>query len=278
MTTLPEPGVYFDVPERDYHAWDLPSASRLDVLRQRTAAHLRWDLDNPEETEALLVGRAVHSRILTPERYPLDFATAPKVDRRTKDGKERWAEFVANAGARSVLTEEQGLQVEDIARAAAGSKLLTGALRLCPKREVSLVAEIDGMRIKARVDAYGFDSGTAIDIKTDRDASVSAFQRSLVNYGYGFRATVYREVMQALRLPCERFLYFVIEKEAPHCHATYQLADEVHSLFRCEVSPLLARWYECKASGVWPGYPSKLETITLPDWYVRTLARDEVAA
>lgn len=42
----------------------------------------------PEETDALIFGRAFHKIVLEPEGFDYEFAVCPVCDRRTKEGKQ----------------------------------------------------------------------------------------------------------------------------------------------------------------------------------------------
>ena len=63
----------------------------------KSPAHFRYWKDNPQEdTPALLFGRAAHKYVLETYDFFTEFAVAPNVDRRTKDGKQIWNDFVAD--------------------------------------------------------------------------------------------------------------------------------------------------------------------------------------
>ena len=55
----------------------------------KSPAHFRYWKDNPQEdTPALLFGRAVHKYVLEKDDFFTEFAVAPNVDRRTKEGRK----------------------------------------------------------------------------------------------------------------------------------------------------------------------------------------------
>ncbi|WP_063657799.1 hypothetical protein [Candidatus Arsenophonus triatominarum] len=45
------------------------------------------------KTRAFLIGDAVHTAILEPEKFPLRYVSAPELDLRTKDGKKTLSDF-----------------------------------------------------------------------------------------------------------------------------------------------------------------------------------------
>ena len=56
-----------------------------------------------ESTQALDFGKAFHSKILEPELFDNEFYFMPKIDRRTKVGKEEYQDFIDNNSDKTVL-------------------------------------------------------------------------------------------------------------------------------------------------------------------------------
>ena len=73
----------------------MPGIRRSDLWYiNKSPMHFKYHMENPEEpTPALLFGIAAHKMILEPGSFSDEFAIAPQVDRRTKEGKQIWAEF-----------------------------------------------------------------------------------------------------------------------------------------------------------------------------------------
>ena len=81
------------IPNKEYRAMDGVSSSDLKKMA-KSPAHFRYWKDNPEEdTPSLLFGRAVHKYILEKDDFYKEFAVAPDINRRTKDGKAQWLLF-----------------------------------------------------------------------------------------------------------------------------------------------------------------------------------------
>ena len=60
-----------------------------------------------EPTLAMAFGSAFHCRVLTPNLFNESYAVSPTFDRRTKEGKKEYAEFVlANAGKTFIESED----------------------------------------------------------------------------------------------------------------------------------------------------------------------------
>lgn len=69
--------------------------------------HFQYRKNHPlEQTTALLVGSAVHKMVLEPETFDSEFVIAPDINRRTKNGKEEYADFLKSAAGKSIITKK----------------------------------------------------------------------------------------------------------------------------------------------------------------------------
>lgn len=93
---------------REYHSnREYISKSRLAKMAV-CPEYFKWCEENPEEpTEALTVGSAFHKIVLEPHDFDSEFVVSPLFDRRTKQGKADYEEFVAQSNGRQIITQEQ---------------------------------------------------------------------------------------------------------------------------------------------------------------------------
>ena len=280
----PQPGVYPDVPESVYHGeWDLASSTRLWRLWRTTPAHMRFDVEHPQETRALRVGRLLHTMVLTPALAGQQFAVAPTVDRRTKAGKAAWAEFVASAADKTVVAADEYHALSHAYEAVRRHETATILLHACTQRELSVVVDLKGVRVKVRLDGHG-DVAGVIDLKsTSGTATKQEFERAVATLGYGFRAALYRMACRAAGLSCDDFSYIVVEiptvddegRLESHCEArVFRLRDEVMDAYEGPVEEALAKYGECERLNTWPGYPQDVEDVALPTWTARELGME----
>ena len=81
------------ISNKEYRAREGVSSTDLKKIA-KSPAHFRYWKDNPEEsTPALLFGRAVHKYVLEKDKFNEEFAVAPEVNKRTKEGKAQWLLF-----------------------------------------------------------------------------------------------------------------------------------------------------------------------------------------
>ena len=92
----------------EYHGYrEAISKSRLANMSV-CPAYFKWCEDNPQEpSEDMVLGSAFHKIVLEPETFYDEFAVMPNVDRRTTQGKMKYAEFIIEADGKTVITQEQ---------------------------------------------------------------------------------------------------------------------------------------------------------------------------
>jgi exodeoxyribonuclease VIII len=222
-------------------------------------AHYQAYINTPqEETKALRFGTFVHSAVLEPHTLNDLYATAPEVDRRTKEGKETWAAFqTANVGKTILDYEESAL-----------GHLVASSARFALKRlgvefdetEVMYHVDYNGVPLKAAIDGVAGDY--LWDIKTTDDASAAGMLKAIRNYRYNLQAYWYRlvyELATGKRPLGFRFLF--IEKEPPFACAVCEVGPELMSWAIADFEKAVTLYKECTASGVWPSYPDDIQVI-----------------
>ena len=278
-TNRPVPGIYRDVPESVYHGvWDIASSTRLRKLMESSPRHMRHSIQHSKPTPEMKIGSLVHAMVLTPALVDRSYTQAPDVDRRSKEGKAAWAEFVASAGERTVITAREWATAVRAAEAVRASVAATTLLEACEERELSVVQEIEKCLVKVRVDGYGLAVG-AIDVKTTSDlATREQFERAIGNMGYGFQASLYRMVCREAGIRCNDFCFIVVEtvklkasdeddQPSKHTEArVFRLRDDVMDAYEPEVRDALVSYAVCERSGRWDGYEDTIEDVALPPW------------
>lgn len=282
----PKPGIYRGVPFDEYASWDAVNSHVLNGL-SRTPAHVYHEMTHGgvEPTRSLELGWLVHQAVLEPEAFAHfgeGVVVAPKVDRRTKEGKRLWAEFLAAHDGDTIVEADdfeklqaQRRKVETIREALHAHPSAGEWLRSQGANEISLVwvDPSTGVICKARVDRVGYLGEWPIvgDLKTARNAARSAFERSVYQYGYHLQAQHYLAGLQALApiadgQPFRRFCFFVVETEPPYCPAVYELDESALVEAEQTRQRYLRTWRQCVEAGTWPGYGDGVDLISLPAW------------
>lgn len=240
---------------RAFPALNQSSAKKLLV----SPAHYQAYINTPqEETKALRFGTFVHAAILEPHTLDDLYATAPDVDKRTKQGKEDWAAFAtANAGKTILDAEESALGHLVASHAKMALKHHKVAFGLT---EAMYHVDYNGIPLKAAID--GVCGDYLWDIKTTDDASPAGMLKSIRNYRYNLQAYWYRlvyELATGHRPLGFRFLF--VEKEPPFATAVCEIGPELMSWAIADFEKALTLYRDCTASGIWPAYPDDIQVI-----------------
>ena len=242
---------------RAFPALNQSAAKKLLV----SPAHYQAYINAPqEETKALRFGTFVHAAILEPHTLNDLYATAPDVDRRTKDGKEQWAAFAtANVGKTILDAEESALGHLVASHAKMALKHHKVAFGIT---EAMYHVDYNGVPLKAALD--GVCGDYIWDIKTTDDASPAGMLKSIRNYRYNLQAYWYRlvyELATGHRPLGFRFLF--VEKEPPFATAVAEVGPELMSWAIADFEKALTLYKDCTASGVWPAYPDDIQVIDI---------------
>lgn len=266
-------GVHEHIPAAEYHAVPALSSTFMKAMMARSPLHACYQMEHSEANDAMNMGTAVHTAILTPDMYEAEVAVAPKCDRRTTQGKAEFRAFEVLNGHKLILDAAQGEAVDGMVQAVRASNACRTMLDMATQRELSIVAEDPetGTQLKARLDGYDPTTGWVIDLKTTRDASYPSFKSALWNLGYGLQASFYRRVARIAGLNVTGFAFLCVENTAPHGVAVYAMDDSDMDYFEADMRRLIADYKVCRSTNTWPGYADRIERIGLASWARRQL-------
>lgn len=133
------------------------SQSKLKDLKRSPkhfwAKHVASDRTLDAETEAMRFGKAVHTCLFEHQLFINEYVVEPNVDKRTKDGKLAFAEFVANSAGKTIISGDDMIAVKRIRDAVLNKKtsriLLNNGL---PEHELYWVDADTGIGCKAKLD------------------------------------------------------------------------------------------------------------------------------
>ena len=266
-----EPRIYYDMPFAEYCGWPAINNSVLACLMGRSPLHAKVMIDGQrEDTPSLSFGRAFHTATLEPELFDQTYTVAPKIDRRTKDGKARWAAFQAASDGKELLSDDDYQTLKQMASSVRNSPAIDCITN--GKSEVSIVWEDEatGLLCKMRIDYLHKDRGFLVDLKTTRDASPDGFSRAMFTYRYHQQAAFYMAGFKSITKTDESlFLFVAIEKTAPYASAIYEVAGRTIQAGENAYKGALIAYKECIESGVWPSYQKEVELIDMPAWALK---------
>jgi len=230
------------------------SKSGLDLI-SKSPLHYWEKYLNPlhieKTTPALILGSAVHCAVLEPQEFGKRYAVAPQVDKRTKEGKEIYANFELSTEGLQIISKDDSIVCERIMEAVQHHE--EASLLLSKINKVEQVLEYNDMKCKP--DGICESLHLIIDLKTTEDASPYAFGRSARKYRYDVQAAFYSDIYEKVynHRP-EGFIFIAVEKTPPFAVAVYVIEDSDIEIGREKYIEDLNVWRECKQSNEWNGY------------------------
>ena len=260
---------------KEYHEAEGLSKSMMDHLK-KSPAHFKFEMENKEDkqNDNFLLGSLLHTMVLEPMKLSEDYAIAPNVDKRTKQGRQEYEEFLENAQGKEIVTREQF----DLAFSWATKILEKPEVEKYFKKpsdnEVSIfwTDKITGELCKARPDKIILEDDCIIDLKTAVSAQQDDFQRKAFEYGYHRQAYWFSEAYkQEYGRDLKEFVFIVVEKTAPFNVVVYVASEFFIEVGGFECRKLLNEYHDCKKSGNWYGYDGpkqERQILELPNYII----------
>ncbi len=290
MTELPRPvgeqfaeppgcgwGLHDRLPFRDYLGWKAASKHGLDLVN-RSPSHWLSEHQFPiEATPAMILGQLVHEAVLEPEKLR-SWVVQPKFDRRTKAGKEAYAEWVEQLDPDATLvTDTQMKTCADMVDAVHSH---TAAQAMLAEDVEGRQAELSGVypeprytiggkpiAVKFRADLFLPNQGLIVDLKTTHDARPMSFAKDIANLRYHVQAALYLDGMEMLRPSNGRqFAFIAVEKKPPYEVGVYYLEAEDVLRGRSAYLRDLRQFAVCLENDSYPGYGNLAKALPLPKW------------
>jgi len=268
VTETPEVGIH-SLPAERYFAAAGVSKSMLDILAEKTPAHLKATIDGlaEQETAAMRFGTITHRALLEPETFEEGFYVRPPgMKFTTKDGIA-WAN---EHDDRPIISAEECSQIRSMVGAVHthpfAKRLLAGGI--C--EQSIFVIDSDGTLRKSRLDML--TAGTVIpDIKTCESASLDNFERNISRYRWHVQAAYYIDNCKLAGIDKQTFFFIAVEKTPPYAVRCLQLDDESVAIGRTLYRRDLAIYRQCIESGIWPAWEDTFTTTSLPAWELRRM-------
>ena len=209
-----------DMPNEEYHSHrDHISSSQIkDLLKN---PYLFFNPVEKEHKDVFDIGSAIHCLILEPQNFKRDFIVAPKIDKRTKVGKDSWIEFVKQSEGKIVLKSEDFDNCIKIQKSVLSIPEVVNLLKEGVSEKSYFTTLKNGIKAKVRPDFYRPKERVIIDIKSCRDASPDGFKRDIASYKYYIQAAYYIDVLGA-----NEFIFLAVEKQPPYMVGIYVLTKE----------------------------------------------------
>lgn len=266
---LPD-SIYHRDPLKVYGTESLSGSSARHLIPPSTPAHYRWRMDHPSQpTPAMIFGSAVHALALDTQ----DLAAFDGNSWSSKAGDLFLAEHDPDGDEAPILAKDVSA-----AKAMAHSLLAHPLVQMglsngSPEQAMFCRDPETGVWLRGKVDylARGVGSHLIVtDIKTTECAHESEFARSAGKLSYHIQDAHYARIIKHLGLARKVTMIFAaVEKTPPYLVNVHQISgddmkrgDELNEM-------AIRRFAHCLNTGEWPGYPQRINKLTLPAYVAR---------
>ena len=227
---------------------DYIHSSDLKLLRQSINHWL--SKSNYVETQALKLGQLGHTMILEMDKLTERYLVMPKVDARTKTGKEQklLAEEQAQNEGKTLISQEDFTQAlgwrDNILKNPVTSNVFQKSRG---ENEVSGFfkhPDFDNIKGAFRVDKLMQEQKIAIDLKIMLSGNPYAFMSSVKKFRYDIQASWYLDGLKAITGDDYDFLFVVCEKSDPFNVQTYRLDEESLENARDDIRAIVKKYQE----------------------------------
>ena len=260
--------------EKEYRSHPAISRSELFLLTE-SPEKFKYYKEHPQPpTPALAFGQLLHAMALQPELVSRDFAVAPNVDRRTKQGKADYAAFLEAVGDKTIVDLEMVKLAAEMCDALKENNFVQKLFAGEKEKPFFWVDEMTGEECKCRADVITKlgEKRVIVDLKSAENGDTESFMRAAIKYGYDLQAAMYSEGVKQSTGEDHIFVFVVIEKKPPYAINILR-ADEMflrrgYDLFR----ELIGTYHYCKTNDDWFGYMGQenmVNSLGLPRWLAK---------
>ena len=238
-------GVYEDMSYEEYA--EIPAWRSHDLTTLIKCPYQWKNKRDISESPALLEGRVQHTVFGELHKFDDEFAIEPIVDRRTKAGKEEYADWLEGVAGRTPIKQ-------DLYDVCMERREVLKDFVPKPEHKVELVMcwEWHGEPCKGRMDWY---TGTDVwDLKTCRDASPRGFRSAINTFRYYQQAAYYLNGARSAGLRADKFYFLAIEKQYPYPYGVYTLSDEAIAFGDARNEQAIDIAHKCFESESWAPY------------------------
>lgn len=258
--------------QQEYREHPALSRSEL-ILMDDCPLKFKYAMTNPiKPSESLIFGQLFHKIVLEPETFSEEFAVEPDIDKRTKDGKERYNQWQSGLNDNiTVVSEKSYTKALDMARVVNNSRLAKALLDGERERAYFWVDEMTQVDCKCRLDCLKQlkDKLIIVDLKTTTSSNTEKWIRDSIKYCYDVQVAMYSEAVRMNYGVQPDFVFITIEKEPPYSINIFKADPKYYDYGYDHFRSLIGLYKHCVDTGNWYGYMGESEQIndlTLPSW------------
>ena len=230
----------------EYHSRPGISASGLKMIYKESVN--KYLKRKPFESKSMALGTAVHSALLEPDEFSREYLVLPKIDRRTKDGKNEYNNYMSKANNKTLLASEDYNIINEINKNLKKNKLAKFYLE--GQKEISHYGQYNNIDVRVRPDVINMHRGYIADVKTCRNNSPKNFKSDVYKYAYHLQAAFYMDMIDGI----DHFKFITVETVYPYTVEVYTLSDEMIEQGRNAWKQAFSDYEMYLETGVVPSY------------------------
>ena len=278
--------VFEEISNAEYRKREGLSSSDIKTM-MKSFATWKYFKDHPEvdnDTPSLRFGRACHKFMLEPYDFGNEYAIAPKVDGRTKEGKEAKKEFLKQAEGKELIDEETYDKLVDMRDMLYKTPYVKNLINGEHEKSFFWTDEATGIKCKCRPDSFGKfgNHNIIVDYKTTENAETSAFMRSALKYNYDVQAAHYTAGLEVIYEKDYQFIFIAQETKPPYLVNVLQ-ADSYFMENGREVRGVMLETYKkCLELGEYPAYmgfkddKTFFNELSVPNWIKNAMESEDI--
>ena len=255
----------------NYHAIKALSNSSLSVLKRSPTEFYKRFITGEmkgQESDAMLLGSAVHMLALEPERFDAEYVVLdgpineskkpPGPYGRDTKAFQKWLDAEMMQQTRKVLVREEFAESLAIAKAFQSHPEIMAIMASRAEKlfESEYSMQYEGscnfrVDLKCKIDFVCPAERLIVDLKTSHEPSPYAWSWHAEDFGYHRQAAIYSDAMEAKYGEPFRFLFGVVRSKEPYEAAVYELDAESIQRGRVEYESLIEEYVNRKAKNDW---------------------------
>jgi exodeoxyribonuclease VIII len=270
----------FDIPEHIYFNHKLaPEVNRglvvamLNTSPEHVKALIDGALEPKKASKAMEIGSLFDKALLEPHRFKegvSHWVRPEHIDNlNTKEGRQ-WK--LDHPGDIPTIKHQESLDIQGMIESVMRRKVARRIIEESTKQESAFAKDPNtGLLRKCRTDARLIENSGRLliaDVKSTffGCASPDVWSVHCARMNYHMQDIFYSGIHADLSGAEPFFVFLVVERRPPYAVRIFDIHEEGRNRAREKCQEALARFQECKASGIWPSYPETIQTIRLPVW------------
>lgn len=147
---------------------------------------VRYKTSKKEPTQAMVIGKAIHCKILEPDKFDEQYMVLV-ADRRTTVGKEAYAKAIESG--KEILSQEDMTKINNMYNVVMNNPVSRGILDSITETEVKIEFKEEGFDILGYID--GRSDKINLELKSTSKPEPREFHKEIINRGYHVQQAIY---------------------------------------------------------------------------------------